>query len=420
MFTLFLAAAGTACGAGAPEPLAQTPDAAQARDAMPSPDAAPTEDAAAAEDAAEADAARPMDAGADEDAGLAADAGPVAGPPDLRAWFADYNADQPLDYLELPIGGAGPDPRYAAAAPHTFHPELHYGPHTRNLLDVWSLDQAAPAPVVVYIHGGGFQAGSKESIHQNPQTIPQLLAAGFTVASISYRFAYRDPDAALLATNPDDEGSVHDENGTRLDFILRDCARAIQFLRHRAAELHLDPSRIGAYGGSAGAGCAAWVGTAPDLAVREHRDPVLRESSRLQAIGHTNGQPTYAWPRWPALLQMSPAFVFDNVESEAVRLTQTSLDALRRDPDGLRLSQVLDYYAAMGPGDPPFFTLNLNPDLDETEITDPSEVIHHPRAHVALYERCAAAGLDCSLRTRARSEGPDRDLLGFMTRVLAP
>ncbi len=333
-----------------------------------------------------------------------------------RAWFANYNRGETLDYLDAPYTTTAGDPRYLRAARHNFHQDVAYGPHPRNRLDVWSLDRRRPAPVVVYIHGGGFVGGGKQQVHLPRNTVPRLLAAGLSVVSIDYRYGYEDPNAALLATNPDDEGSINNVNGTRLDYILRDCARAIQFLRYRATELNIDPTRIGVYGNSAGAGCATWVGTVEDLAVRNHPDPVLRESTRIQAVGHTNGQSTYAYSRWPELLEMDPDFVYDNMNS--VRLTQMTQDDLFNTAQGQRLEAVMDYYQAMDPTDPPFITINDNPDLDQSQITDANQVIHHPRGHVALYERCASMGMDCTIRTLDRQEGPDADVQEFMVRVL--
>lgn len=338
--------------------------------------------------------------------------------PNRRAWFASYNRGETLDYLDAPYTSRPGDPRYPNAARHTYHQDVAYGPHSRNRLDVWALNRRRPAPVVVYMHGGGFVTGSKEQVNFPRSTVPQLLAAGLSVVSISYRYGYEDPDAALLATNPDDEGSINDVNGTRMDYILRDCARAIQFLRYRAAELNIDPNRIGVYGSSAGAGCATWIGTVEDLAVPNHRDPVLRMSTRVQAVGHTNGQSTYAYSRWPELLQMDPDFVYANMNS--VRMTQMTQEDLFNSADGQRLEAVMDYYEAMDRGDPPFITINDNPDLEQSEITESSQVIHHPRGHVALYERCVAMGLDCTIRTLDRHEGPDDDVRAFMVRVLAP
>lgn len=413
------------CGASASDGL---PSARIVSDASVGLDAAGVPDGGTALDAQPA-----LDAGEVPDAGPgAADSGPApdAGEPAalrpgdpgfIRAWFADYNAGQRLDYLEAPFTDApSGDPRYATAPAHRHIAEVAYGPFPRNQLDAWLLRGANPAPVAVFIHGGGFVSGTRESISTNPNNIPRLLQAGLSVVTISYRWAYRDPEAALRAPIPNDEGTVHDENGTRLDYILRDCARAIQFVRYHASDWGIDASRIAVYGGSAGAGCSTWIGAVEDLAVPDHVDPVLRESTRVHAVGHQTGQPTYAWTRWPELLSMDPGFVFSNVEGEAVRLTQMPLQALSNTEEGRRLDYVLDYYEHLGPGDAPLFSINLNPDLDETMITEASEVIHHPRGHVALYERCAAAGLDCGLRTRDRSEGPDRDLLTFLRRVLVP
>lgn len=333
-----------------------------------------------------------------------------------RAWFADYNRGETLEYLDAPYTTLSGDPRYPRAARHSLHQDVAYGPHPRNRLDVWSLDRRRPTPVVVYIHGGGFVGGSKEQVHLPRNTVPRLLAAGLSVVSIDYRYGYEDPQAALLATNPDDEGSINNVNGTRMDYILRDCARAIQFLRYRASELNIDPTRIGVYGNSAGAGCATWVGTVEDLAVRNHPDPVLRQSTRIQAVGHTNGQSTYAYSRWPELLSMDPEFVYDNMNS--VRMTQMTQEDLFNSADGRRLEAVLDYYQAMDPSDPPFITINNNPDLPQSQITDASQVIHHPRGHVSLYERCVAMGMDCTIRTRDLQAGPDDDVQAFMVRVL--
>ena len=41
------------------------------------------------------------------------------------------------------------------------HPNVKYGPHERNVLDVWLAESDKPTPVLVSIHGGGFQGGDK-------------------------------------------------------------------------------------------------------------------------------------------------------------------------------------------------------------------------------------------------------------------
>src|SRR5437868_2948315 len=54
-----------------------------------------------------------------------------------------------------------------------------YGPHERNVLDLWKAKADKPTPLVVFIHGGGFRNGSKEQV---PGDLLQgLLAKGISV-----------------------------------------------------------------------------------------------------------------------------------------------------------------------------------------------------------------------------------------------
>jgi dipeptidyl aminopeptidase/acylaminoacyl peptidase len=60
--------------------------------------------------------------------------------------------------------------------------------------------------------------------------------------------------------------------------------RAVRFIRHHAADYHVDPNRIGIYGGSAGGHLSLMQGTAGDRGDPKAKDPVDRESSRVQAV----------------------------------------------------------------------------------------------------------------------------------------
>ncbi|MFC2087070.1 LamG-like jellyroll fold domain-containing protein [Bacteroidota bacterium] len=103
---------------------------------------------------------------------------------------------------------------------------IAYGPYERNLLDFWKADSEEPTPLVVFIHGGGFINGSKDNAKSsNLDQIEKFLHAGVSYASISYRL--RSPDTNRLY------------DGTRLDTIMHDCARAIQFLKYKANEYNL-------------------------------------------------------------------------------------------------------------------------------------------------------------------------------------
>jgi acetyl esterase/lipase len=66
--------------------------------------------------------------------------------------------------------------------------------------------------------------------------------------------------------------------------MIADLNRAVRFIRHHAREYEIDPDRIGAMGGSAGGHLALMLGLAGGTGDPGARDPVDRESSRVQAV----------------------------------------------------------------------------------------------------------------------------------------
>ena len=112
--------------------------------------------------------------------------------------------------------------------PTPTHKNVKYGPHERNVLDFYKAESSRPAPLVIYIHGGGFRGGSKESL--NPRILSELREAGISVAALNYRFVQHK----------------------RLPAAHVDCRRAVQFLRSKAGEWNVDKKRVGVFGGSAG------------------------------------------------------------------------------------------------------------------------------------------------------------------------
>ena len=144
-----------------------------------------------------------------------------------------------------------------------------YGPHTRNVLDLWKAKSDRPTPLVVFIHGGGFRNGDKADFDKPLQTA--CLASGISYASINYRLSDVAPYPAQM----------------------HDSARAIQFIRSKAAEWNIDPKRIACTGGSAGAGISLWLAFHDDLADPQSSDPVARQSTRLACAMPTNMQCTY-------------------------------------------------------------------------------------------------------------------------------
>jgi len=66
--------------------------------------------------------------------------------------------------------------------------------------------------------------------------------------------------------------------------VLEDMHRATRFIRSKAADYKFDPNRLGIYGASAGGHLSLMQGTAGTAGNKEARDPVDRESSRVQAV----------------------------------------------------------------------------------------------------------------------------------------
>lgn len=163
-----------------------------------------------------------------------------------------------------------------------------YGTHPRQVIDFWKARSDRPTPLVLYIHGGGWQGGDKRSL--SAAAIKQYLAAGISVAAINYRYVRQ---AVALKINPPVKAP------------LEDAARALQFIRSKSREWNLDKKRIGATGGSAGACSSLWLALHDDMAKPDSDDPVARESTRLYCAA-VNGAQTTLDPK--PLLEWMPNY----------------------------------------------------------------------------------------------------------------
>ena len=130
-------------------------------------------------------------------------------------------------------------------------------------LDVFSPKQTegtvgSGAAVVFVVSGGWFS--SHESINQG--FVNEFLKRGYTVFAVVHG---SQPKFTIVE-------------------IVDDMHRATRFIRSRAAQYHIDPNRIGISGASAGGHLSLMQGMAGTPGNPDAKDPVERESSRVQAV----------------------------------------------------------------------------------------------------------------------------------------
>lgn len=283
---------------------------------------------------------------------------------------------------------AGAAARAASIAPA--YENVSYGAHERAVLDFWKADSAKPAPLVIYIHGGGFISGDKGLA--SDEAIKKCLASGVSYASISYPY-YTDV-------------ALHE--------IIRDnIARAVQFLKYKSADWNIDKTKIAVYGQSAGAGSSLWIAFHDDIADPGSADPVLRESSRVAAAGALATQATYDLPAWENVF-------IGAVDKRVARgwrvmMTPTMLDMYHlksekqlNSPDSLEMRRDLDMLAMIDKSDPPVCMKTM-----ASELRD-GDMLHHPRHPGAVKEKCDSAGADCSLVLDSTPADKMIDMVDFL------
>lgn len=273
--------------------------------------------------------------------------------------------------LAQPPDGAKRRARSNDSAPRTppTHADVKYGPLDRQVMDVWLAKSDKPTPMMVSIHGGGFSSGNKAV---SPDLLEECLKAGISVAAITYRLS---GEAAAPA-----------------QFL--DSARAIQFLRSQAKAWNLDPARIAASGGSAGAGISLWLGFHDDLADSKNADPVLRQSTRLTCMAVFNAQTSYD-PRF--IRELFPGTDTYKIGALAMlfRMKPDNLDQLPQEK--YTLFEECSPLTHLTKDDAP--ALLVYSSTMETPITNQGVGIHHPRFGKALQEKMDALGVECQVHT---------------------
>lgn len=141
--------------------------------------------------------------------------------------------------------------------------ELPFAEHdgVRLVGDLYRPRGLAAAPVMVAVHGGGWQQGDRSSYRHWG---PFLARHGIALFSIEYRLC--------APRRPSYPHAVHDVRA------------AVQFVRREASSLALDPERIGLMGDSAGGQLASLVALAGDAPVFAGADNSARPGTAVKAV----------------------------------------------------------------------------------------------------------------------------------------
>lgn len=205
---------------------------------------------------------------------------------------------------------------------------ISYGSNALQNLDMWrAKDRKGPAPLVVFVHGGGWKRGSKDNA-TGPFKPVHYTGEGYAFASINYRLV---PDATV-------------------EEQAADVAMAVRALIDRANNLGIDRRRIVIMGHSAGAHLVAIVGTderylrgaglgfadiagvipidgaAYDVPAQMKDGPPIMQATYKQAFGNDLVRQKMLSPTLQAAAPNAPQFLLLYVQR----------------PDGVRQAEALD------------------------------------------------------------------------------
>ncbi len=285
----------------------------------------------------------------------------------------------PPEPLDLAATAAGFDLSSVGAE---YFEAISYGPYDENLFDIYLPASDEPTPLLIYIHGGGFSGGSRDTTDSEDFVI-SYLAEGVAFATIDYR----------LLVSPDPDGVIKS---------LRDSTRCLQFIRYHAAQLNVDPSNIILMGGSAGAGTSLWIGFNDDMADPSNEDPVLRQSTRVTALIAIATQATYDIGKWTTVV--FEEYRLNLLElADALGLAQALLDFYGiTDVEDFESPEILAYRAEvdmldlMDAEDPPFYVQNdLEPAVGPGSAPlSVNLVFHHANHALVLANQADEIGLE--------------------------
>jgi len=199
-------------------------------------------------------------------------------------------------------------------------------------MDVFTPKKGANGAAAILVVSGGWS--SAHEFPPNSAFAGELLKRGYTVFAV---FHCSQPQYTV----PE---------------IIRDVNRAVRFIRHHARDYKIDPSRFGIYGASSGGHLALMQGLAGDTGDPNAKDPVEKESSRVQAVACffpptdflNYGQPGEVALGRGALAGLKAAFEFREFDTK----TKTFIP-VKDEAQILKIGRQISPVYHVSPDDPP-------------------------------------------------------------------
>lgn len=246
---------------------------------------------------------------------------------------------------------------------YNVYKNISYGPDRKNTLDLWIADSKSKSPFVIYIHGGGFGAGSKNAAYSknNFKRVKKLLKNNISFATIDYSFKNNE------------------------DFLfssLNDAKRALQFLRFNSEKYNLLKDKVALMGSSAGATSSLWIGLQDDMSDKNSPDPILRESTKVSCIVGMAAAHSLNLNRWKNMADVDEAYLKSIFKKYLGKMDAEKW--MQRSFDENYISEV-DFFEKMDANDPPIFIFNPGKNRKPKNIAD----FHHNPLHAKVLKQKA-------------------------------
>tara|TARA_Y100001935_G_scaffold45605_1_gene37393 strand:+ start:385 stop:1263 length:879 start_codon:yes stop_codon:yes gene_type:complete len=241
--------------------------------------------------------------------------------------------------------------------------DVTYGDNERNILDIWLAKSENETPLLIFIHGGGFVGGNKESAYRknNIKRFLKLLENNISFATINYRFMNND-DGILSSLN--------------------DAKMALQFLRYNNKKFNINKTKIGLMGSSAGATSSLWIGFSDDMSDKNSDDPILRESTRVSCLVGVAAAHSMNLGRWRDMIGLDQDYL-DEISRKYTKGAGLDVDVWEKKTYDEEYLDKIDFFKKMDSNDPPFFIVNFGKNKKPKNIAD----FHHNPMHAKLLKQ---------------------------------